>query len=112
MTAESVGGLRTETLFLSWMEENCVLILGETISRVSLNGFDIAMPASKNDLGFELGHLLSMIMEDRWVFESLLDLDSAASANARQTRMLDMLARAKQITDENSDIVVRHIPRL
>ena len=96
-----------------------MLIPGEEVSRVVLPGIEITMPASKNELGFELGRLIIMLGDDREYFrlEATLPPISTVSFGFRQRRVMSILTRGPRIVssivrlttimNENRDIVVR-----
>ena len=86
--------------------ETCVLIPRQNTSGVLLNSLEITMPASKKDLGFELGQLIFMIAE---YGEVLLSLPTMLGIE--QPRGISMIARATIIINQNPDIVVRVINR-
>jgi hypothetical protein len=92
--------------------ETCVLIPGQHTSYVVLNGLKITMPASKNELGLELGDLICRIMEDRLlrtvhVEQDRMVLTLSRTISIEQARMISMIDRATSIINDNPDIVVR-----
>ena len=78
--------------------DNCVLIPGEVNSRVVLNGVEIRMPATKNNLGFELGHIIFMLVAA---------FQSGTPRHFVGGRVNSMMERVNIIMEENQDIVVR-----
>ena len=78
--------------------DNCVLIPGEVNSRVVLNGVEIRMPATKNGLGFELGHIIFMLVAA---------FQSGSPRHFAGGRVNSMMERVNIIMEENRDIVVR-----
>ena len=81
-----------------------MLIPGEEVSRVVLPGLEITMPASKNELGFELGRLIIMLGR---ILRGVSRLPFGLSRTAGQVLMIHMMTRATSIINDNPDIVVR-----
>ena len=97
-----------------------MLIPGEEVSRVVLPGIEITMPASKNELGFEAGRLIAMILDDNEYLrldDTLFPLISTFPLGFRQRRVISIIirgtrirssiARLATIMNENQDIVVQ-----
>ena len=78
--------------------ESFLLVEGEPTSRVFLPGLKITMPATKQDLGTELGRL---------IFRLRLAFLSGSPHRFEGGRVASMMERANTILEENPDIVVQ-----